>query len=312
MGIKTWFGLKPPHMKPDLEYFVPTFHSQLSRRYLYTNAGYGRPIALKLTQRGFYSEINNLLNAMLYGLIKRRRLVVDLSEFEGLQWSDFFVSKLPTGHLEGIDIPWVIIGARTPKFWKIHRYVTRRHNRRIPIALPSMRLYGSIRHIKRELAFMLFAPHEQPETIQAPYAAFHIRRGDKITHAGGETPEGEDTGPQTYIDMLKGRAPDIRSTFVMTDDYTAFEQLQQIAPEYRFTTHCHPDERGYDQDIFSARTPQEKVVSLRRLLLETQVAMKSDLFLGGFKSNIGRFITLVHDRPEVCFSVDSLKDWHPG
>ncbi len=309
MGLKTWLGLKKPFEGPPQRVFIPDFSSDLERRYLTVNAHNGRPFALKLTQRGFYSEVNNLLNVMLYGLIKGRRLVVDESEFDGESWSSFFLSKLPTGPLEGVPPDWVLCGSASSKFWKIRGDIARRHRQNTPVILPSLHIAGGIRRAKRDLANMIFVPRTSPPPRPQPYAAVHVRRGDKIAHPA---PEGEDISLEKYLSMICQKAPNIREVFVMTDDYTSVEEFRALAPDYTFDTLCDPQEKGYDQATFSAKTPAEKAASLDRLIYETQIAIRSDLFLGGFKSNVGRFITLIHDDPRRCFSMDSQTDWLPN
>ena len=126
--------------------------TDLLERYLAVNSRYGRPFIFKLTQRGFYSEVNNLLNAMIFGLAKGRRLIVDESDFEGLMWSDFFTSSLPTAPQHIIDRvpePWVIDGSRTYQFWSIWKFVVKRHRLHLPLWIPSMSMFGGIEHIKR-------------------------------------------------------------------------------------------------------------------------------------------------------------------
>jgi|LakMenE01Jun11ns_1017448.scaffolds.fasta_scaffold9688224_1 hypothetical protein len=62
------------------------------------NSSYGDPFVFCLTGRGFYSEVNNLINAVLFGIVKKRRLYVDESRFAygSLQWADFFEAKKST------------------------------------------------------------------------------------------------------------------------------------------------------------------------------------------------------------------------
>lgn len=306
MGLKTWLGLKQRYTETQSVLYEPAFSSVIEAQYFELNASFGRPIAIKLTTRGFYSEMNGLLNVMLYGLIKRRRVVVDLTDFEGLQWSDLFASKLPIGHLEGIPVEWVIIGSQSQKFSQVRQSLIRYHERRDKLVFPKIGLVGGVLQGKSMLAKMLFRPHVVPEFIEGQYAAFHIRRGDKLIS------EGENTPPLKYIKLMNKWNDKCKNVFVMTDDFSSVEELRNIAPEYSFQTLCDPAERGYDQVTFSARTPLEKKASLQRLLSESQMAARSDLFLGGFKSNVGRFITLLHSRPDRCVSVDSQTTWYPG
>jgi hypothetical protein len=78
-----------------------------------------------------------------------------------------------------------------------------------------------------------------------PYAAFHVRRGDKIkgyNSARGLMVEGEDARLSAYIALLDRKAPEIKSIFLMTDDYRAADELRYRAlslllrPKNRVTT----------------------------------------------------------------------------
>ena len=284
------------------------------RAYLAVNARYGQPLVYEINgKRGFFSEINNLLNALVYGLVERRRMIVDCKQIG--DWSDFFTSHPPSAPddiLHAVPKEWVIDGI-TPQFRLIRELASASHRSGQRLLIPPLWLFGRFRSIKRAMAkAVLSRPAPSVMSPAPPFAVFHMRMGDKIaTTRHGKKPEGEATAPQTYMDILRTKAPAIRSIFVMTDDYTAVELLRQVAPDYSVTTFCLPQERGYDQKTFMGQHSAHRTDSIRRLLDETDVAIRSDLFLGGFKSNVARFICLMHDDPERCFSVDGMKDWTP-
>ena len=56
-----------------------------------------------------------------------------------------------------------------------------------------------------------------------------------------------------------------------------------------------------DRLDFSSKTPAVKAENLQRLLSETQIATASDIFVGGFKSNVARFIVLRHSQSSTLF-----------
>jgi hypothetical protein len=150
--------------------------------------------------------------------------------------------------------------------------------------------------------------------IGDPFAAFHVRRGDKT---GGyvvgteRVIEGESTPPSTYLRLLRRNAPDIRTVFVMTDDYRVVDGFRIAYPQYDFVSTCLADARGYHQDAFAALNVHQKELAVEQLLVETSIAARSALFLGGFKSNVSRFVPLWHTNPEVCLSVDGMRRWSP-
>ena len=309
--------------------------SQLNQ-YLTLNSGFGSPIVYKLTRRGFYSEINNLLNAVFYGLVTGRRLIADESDFQGLRWSDFFTAQLPglqrsdffAEHLPSsaaptlrtIDPEWIIDGGRSRHFSTMRKFVMRLHDWHLPLWIPSMSLFGSVFRVKRELAAMLTKPllvTSFPDGLTHPYAAFHVRRGDKIKGRWSKSKgkrgmvEGEDVPLSAYVELLDRKAPEIKSIFLMTDDYSAADELRSVKSGRALFTFAMPGEQGYEQPEFDAQSREYKVQSCLRLINETQIAAASSIFIGGFKSNVARFVTLIHAHPEVCFSIDGQRRWTP-
>jgi hypothetical protein len=290
-------------------------------RYLAVNQSYSSPFVFKLTQRGFFSEVNNLLNAVLYGLAKRRRLIVDESGFEGQNWTDFFTASLPTAPSSLINtVPkeWFVDGVKHQGFYLIRKWAIRRHERFPFLWLPEIGLGGTVFRVQRSIARMLTTPrhpHDIPSELKRPFAAFHIRRGDKVggyVINGQVIREGDDIASSVYVDLLNRKAPEVRSIFVMTDDYRCVEEVKAAATGRIVHAFCLPSERGYQQDEFSALDAGQKRTSLKRLVAEANIATMSDLFIGAFKSNVGRFVALWHHEPRRCFSVDGQKRWLPG
>lgn len=295
--------------------------TELNKRYLEINASFGSPFVYSLTQRGFYSEINNLLNAVIFGLAHKRQLIVDQSQFDDLDWRCLFATELPfvSAELtERVPDEWIISGIHSPNFRKIRQWAKWRHNIRIPLWFPQMRIWGSMFDVKREIAQALTCPllaATIPAGLTEPFAAMHIRRGDKTDgYMDGKQQlviQGDDVDPRTYIDMLMLKSPEIKSIFVMTDNFRMIEDLKLAGPGYSISTLCNPEEMGYYQPAFSSLEPEQKADRIQRLIAETQIAAASSVFLGGYRSNVARFVRLRHARPDRCFSVDSQKRWLP-
>ncbi len=295
-------------------------HPLLSR-YLTLNESFGSPFVFCLTKRGFYSEANNLLNAVMYGLQKKRRLIVDESQSDIADWTKFFASRLPTtATLSIADVPteWNIAGAKHANFAKIRNFAERRHRFHLPIYVSDMGMLGRVLQVKRLLAAIITRPAaacEVPAGLAPKFAAFHIRRGDKTNgyRVGRKLViEGDSILPHAYLAMLARKAPDIKSIFVMTDDFTVVEEISQVGRGYNVITLCQSHQRGYSQDRFSSMSPVEKADDLKSLIAETQIAAASSIFIGGFKSNVARFVPLWHSNPSMCFSVDGNRHWTPG
>jgi hypothetical protein len=289
-------------------------------RYLAVNEGFGRPFSLALTRRGHYSEVNCLLAAMIYGLAHRRRLIVNESDFEGLRWSELYNSTLPTAPpsvCNSIEPAWRDIKVDDYVFHKLRDRPKRRQHWHIPVWNRRLGVHGVFAMARRLAeAFCQFADAAALPAMPDRYIAIHIRRGDKIIpgfHRGQILPpEGVDKPAAAYVAAMRAKAPDIRHVWVMTDDYAAVEQLRCAAPDYIVETMCLHSESGYMQDGFSAQSAIEKLAQRKRLITETEVAIRSSVFIGPYLSNVSRFIALRHRDPSSCFSIDPQRRWFPG
>lgn len=297
----------------------------LLSRYLEFNEALGNPISVSLSRRGFFSEVNCLVTATVWGASKRRRLIVEQDKFDGRKWSDYFTTTLPTGPswlIDQIEPTYRSMDNEGPTAWGFHRmrrHLVLRQDRRLPVWIPGLGLFGSVQTVMRKFTDALCQPAVPvviPEGLGDSYAAFHIRRGDKVlgTMVNGQRAgaESEVTLPETYLGLLRRHAPHISRVFVLTDDYTAIEELRMHAPGMHFETFCLPTERGYEQTEFDAMSDGDKAAHGKRLVLETEIAIRSAIFVGGFKSNVARYITLRHATPQFCFSADGARRWFPG
>jgi hypothetical protein len=291
--------------------------------YLQINAKYSNPILFSLTDRGFYSEINNLLNAILFGLVAKRRLCVDQSRFANgcLIWSDLFKSQLPWSNGDipmSIDPLSVISGVESDGFGALRHLIMSWHRKRKFFLSRSYGFYRNVFTAKRHLARQLCQPATHPEwpgSLQVPYAAIHVRRGDKL-HGyiirGNLIVEGEDTPFTDYLSFIRRKAPNLRSLFVMTDDYRVVEDLRSIDPGLDIFTFCQKAEHGYNQVEFNSLGARTKTILARRLISEVGIACNSQMFVGCYRSNVSRYIALTHDHPSQCYSVDGVKSWDPS
>ena len=290
-------------------------------RYRAVNATFRRPLHFKLTDRGHYSEVNCLIASMVYGLMTSRRLIVTDSDFEGLRWEELYRSKLPDApdvDIQSVEPDWRELSDHTERFWSLRRRVGRRHSRHIPVWNRRLGIFGDVLTVSRLLADAFCQPTIERGlgTSGEPYASFHIRRGDKVRGRVVEgmthRPESEVIPVERYLEMLQRTAPGVRIVYVLTDDYSAVDELQASAPTLQFHTISNASHRGYDQRTFSAFPVDAKRTERLELIAETEIAMRSVVFIGMFGSNVSRFIALRHLTPDRCFSVDSTRRWEPA
>jgi hypothetical protein len=214
-----------------------------------TLQGYDRPFLFCLTSRGFYSEINHLLNAVLYAMIIRRRLVVDASPFAdgAIVWPDLFNSSLPSASadvLSRIPPDWRITGHLHPGFQKIARTVGRWHRCRRFFLSSAYGFYRNVFAAKRKLAQQLCQPGSslkvpKPGDLPEPYAAIHVRRGDKTGGDGADgrlVVEGAKIPLQIYLSIVRRKEPHVRRLFFMTDDHAVVAGLKSLAPDMEIDT----------------------------------------------------------------------------
>ncbi len=317
------------------------------KRYLEINDRSEDPFIFTLTNRGFFSEVNNLLNAIAFGLITKRRLSVVQQRPRGINWSDFFDADLPLQKRRGdvpVDPEWVITGVSSRHFHTIRGEICELWDRRNRLDIPSLGLRDmDIFQLLRILAdsfcgrrqHRIFGGPVRPARtfagaiaeqlgalgLQAKeFAAIHVRRGDKIEGeqyigASGKevhrNPEGEMTPLSTYIDLMGQHAKEVRTIFVISDDYSAVEELRDLVPAQQVRTLCPKNAAGYYNDRFYRMSRTKRIQSHEGLLAGVRIASQSALFLGPYKSNLSRFVANIHWDPTRCVSVDAQREWTP-
>ena len=294
-------------------------------RYRDLNAGYDNVLIIHLTRRGFLSEVTVLVSAMLYALSQRRRLAVNASNFNGLRWTDYFASEPPPCTAADMSsVPWEqqIIKLKDGKLLELLGWVDESVRARTRFQVEALGLDGELFQAKRRLFQILCRPTARIEALAADamdrlglapgrFAAVHLRRGDKVTvriKNGRPWSEGENTPPWRIAEILDQLSPSTRDVLVLTDDFAAVGELQDACPQRRVVTLCPPAAAGHEQVAFNNSTPDEKSEIVGRLVAECVIAARSDAFAGGYKSNVGKFISSIHLDPARCVSTDSLTD----
>jgi hypothetical protein len=213
---------------------VPTFDTT---RYRQINDSFDNPFVFTLTNRGFFSEVNNLLNAIAFGLITKRRLLVDQTPFSGMKWNDFFDADLPSRGALHVDHEWIITHVGSRHFTTIRDEISGMWERRERFDFPAfdmknvdifslrrilarvfcgerqVRIFGRPMFARRNCAGPGPGQWRKVDLRQREFVAIHVRRGDKIEGedsndgSGRGSPEGEMTPVSTYIDLIRRHAP---------------------------------------------------------------------------------------------------------
>jgi hypothetical protein len=128
------------------------------------------------------------------------------------------------------------------------------------------------------------------------YCSIHIRRGDKIKEA-------PHTAVQDYLEKIRAVNPNLKKVFVMTDDYTVVDELKNGRSDLSFHSLCPPNRQGHLQKIFNKAPKETRRAEILRLLAELEMARNGEFFVGTYSSNITRLISLLRGR-ETTYSVD--------
>ena len=129
------------------------------------------------------------------------------------------------------------------------------------------------------------------------YVVLHIRRGDKIT-----TSEDLLYSYDKYIKKIDSK--NIQCVFVMSDDYTVYEDLVENYPKFNFYTLIDENQRGHFQSSFNNLSINEKEKNAINLFTEIEIAKKADFFVGSKNSNIYRLIE--YFKINNCFDISDF------
>ena len=289
----------------------------------------------QLTDRGFCSEINLMLFAYLYSLEKGFDFVLCSDSWNSshiLGWKDYFqpfcqdISKreledkylLAPEHFQTKLLRAkrrLLLSCTTGRLVlsnnEIWQGIWNREFTEETFCIPKHNLYGDCFSCCQNLIRKVWRLNDstQQAVLQAknsvdlgsaPYAALHIRRGDKIKEA-------KYTPSSQYIkkvqEINRNSTESIERFFVMTDDYKVVAELEHEYPNWQFFSLCNVYQSGHDQSAFNLSSPDLRRDSTIKFLSELYIAQESTFFVGTYSSNICRFLSLFKGK-ENTHSVD--------
>lgn len=306
-------------------------------RYYTLNNSFKKRLVFRLgVDSGFFSEYNNMILALLYCLKYgiRFELYSDHTHFalrDG--WNDFFI---PFGATNTQRInkdynlrPYIIEQSKEAPLQKLvkYRYITAAYKLLFGLDYLTQDLWACHRdpafaqatftvpelgfkqtpllEVTQQFISALWRYNAQcapviaslTNSIQLPaeYLCLHVRAGDKFTET------------KTY-DFSQHMIPADRfstnkTAFVMTDDYTTVEKLQEQYHGWEFHTLCSPSERGYFHKSFVKQDKQAKYQHYLRLFAAIDIAAGATKFIGTYSSNPGMYMAM-RIGPERCFCLD--------
>jgi hypothetical protein len=278
------------------------------------------------SQAGFFSEVNNMLLAVLYCLKSNIRFA--LSSKGGTVavrngWTDYFVpifeerggpferrlnmrpDQVRTGALRiGAALYRRLTGVDylTQDLWAEVR------NRRMEayrFDVPELGIRGGLLQATETLIRRVWRFNDRTGAkiaawssrlgLPAEYIGLHVRRGDK----GREASE---VGLDRYVERLM-QVTGVRNVFLVTDDFSVVREFERQFKQYTVFTLCNPEQRGYWQAEFLAKPAEQRYAAIVHLLADIEILRRSTAFVGTFSSNVGMFISMSRAGRE-CYGTD--------
>jgi len=263
-------------------------------------------------QAGFFSELNNLILAVLYCLDSRIRCALYTSQVSpAIHWNDYFqpFCEQTTSRTHRIHNKRSMSGRpslvprvmrtwmkRTEGFdyftYEIWDKFRSQEFARRRFSIPALEIDGSILDATRMLIGIIVryqqSVAEQISDVIASldlpdeYVGLHIRGGDK-------TREAKVFSADEYMALL-ARHTRVRNVFVMTDDFGHIEHLRRRYADYAFFTTCRADERGYDLASFQRREHDARHSEYVKLLASMDVLRAATVAFGSYRTNPGMFL----------------------
>jgi len=302
------------------------------------NQNYIATMSYYLARKGFFAEINCMLNGIIFCLHNNIKLNL-ISDFfiyrQNCGWEDYFEPFTETLN-PSPSLKHFICDGLGATFNVIYNYDF------LNINVPRLDLKpNDIFENKRKIAQLVYRYSERTKKlidhikadVELPndYVAFHIRRGDKVGEAKLDPQasiEAKKYPAKDYLEKLLNEKSldtttsaslrvngfEIRNIFVCSDSYEAVEELKNFIEEENldikiFTT-CKPSNKGWSTKEKTEKF-ENKFYEVIRLIADTDICLKSKYFVGTYSSNMSRFITLMHDNTENCFSMDTFIDPFP-
>lgn len=133
------------------------------------------------------------------------------------------------------------------------------------------------------------------------YIGIHVRRGDKTTGLGGPKESVSIDVDEFIADIgcSEYASKHIRTVFVSTDEYIAFEEIRdRLGDQWNVYTTAVPNQRGFTIDSYRTNTDEYKLESTINTWVDLELLSESSIFIGNFQSNIAKtvhYMRLGHD-----------------
>lgn len=272
--------------------------------------------------QGVFSEINNMIYAMLYCLENKIQFVLtstnanfapekgweefflpfckqDANKFHAKKYNVRFKEQLRKSLRRRFKVFVYKIFHRTKLTQDIFNKVYPEYADKY-VNIPELNWHGRTYEIIKPLAELVwrFNPETRSEineiiknfNLPEKYVAIQMRRGDKVTIYNGITASAD-----KYMTELK-KITDIRDILLLCDEYDDVKYLVDNYKDYNFYTICQPNEHGYSNEDFQKQDWSKKRKRTVELFATIDAMLKAKLFLGTEIANPQLFIKMFLDQ----------------
>lgn len=288
-------------------------------------------------EAGFYSELNNMILAIIYCLENQIEFKIyskdaKFSTKEG--WNDFFLPfcdesinifhkyfnkrrHLDIENMKNSIFKRIMISMF--KFISPNTYLTSDfwqefHSRKMEekrYTFPTLGVINEdLQTTSKAIINIVYRFNLKTETqiknlidsINLPdqYVGFHIRRGDKILESN-EFPN------HLYIRKSIQICDAYRNAFVLTDDYSVIKELKDTFNDWNLYTLTNPKEKGYEFSKYISKPVDDIRIDMIKLFASMEILRKSNYFVGTYSANPGMFLGMCMEKGKT-FGVD-LDKW---
>jgi hypothetical protein len=297
-----------------------------------------------LTGRGLYSELLNLMLAIVYSEKNNLHLIVNTYHWNSRYrdgWTDYFkptissTNQIATAQVHFFGFQYKI----TPRSFLKNPIQEIRHllactinygfkkyykcllTDDILIPMRSRYFVDSIGDIKTwqlkltdiikriyiyndEIAAIISGYKDIIGIPNNNYIGVHIRRGDKI-----RSKEMSEINIEQYAIAIKRNAFHSKNIYIATDDVTVVEELRlQLGNEFNIYFNVLLKTDGFDETRFNKKSKKSRFTETILALLDVDILANSSYFIGTYSSNFSRVIPCLREFKN-CESIDI--EWHP-
>lgn len=267
----------------------------------------------KITNRGLFSELNNLLIAKIYAERNHYDFKIEISTRAGIEGDLYFSENIDT-YFKIDEIQKYKNGAKYKKVITSEGFGQWIKDDPGWLTFRMIRKYKhSFTEIKKIADSMPFSENALKDInknirklkLPRDYYFFHIRRGDKLISEAKFIP----------VERFFEKIEDPIDIYIATDDYKviteAYDYLSSSKIENIKIYHLiQPNILGHCTDLMNNNNIKFTYDQVIQLLTEVEISRHAVKTICTFSSNIGRYLKLVNDNPKSVISLDS--GWFSG